>query len=374
MHNTIKMKRFLGFVKKEFYHIFRDYRTLLVLFGMPIVQVLLFGFAINTDLKDARIAILDNSKDEMTRKLTQKIISSGYFLLKENLTTTTEIEKSFQSGKLKEVIIFQEDFEKKYMKDGKASVQIIADASDPNNANLLVNYTSAIINNFQRELMREQKIPYQIIPEVRLRYNPEMKSVFMFVPGIITILLMLVCAMMTSISIAREKELGTMEVLLVSPLKPLQIIAGKVIPYVLLSFINAATIIMLGKWVFGMPMTGSYFLLLFVVIIFIIMVLSLGIFISTVSNNQMTAMLISMVGLLLPTILLSGFVFPTENMPLILQWLSYIVPAKWFIIILKTVMLKGLGLSYIWKEFIILIGMTLFFLMLGMKKFKIRLE
>jgi len=374
VHNTIKMKRFLGFVKKEFYHIFRDYRTLLVLFGMPIVQVLLFGFAINTDLKDARIAILDNSKDEMTRKLTQKIISSGYFLLKENLTTTTEIEKSFQSGKLKEVIIFQEDFEKKYLKDGKASVQIIADASDPNNANLLVNYTSAIINNFQMELMREQKVPYQIIPEVRLRYNPEMKSVFMFVPGIITILLMLVCAMMTSISIAREKELGTMEVLLVSPLKPLQIITGKVIPYVLLSFINAVTIILLGKWVFGMPMTGSYFLLLFVVIVFIIMVLSLGIFISTVSNNQMTAMLISMVGLLLPTILLSGFVFPTENMPLILQWLSYIVPAKWFIIILKTVMLKGLGLSYIWKELLILIGMILFFLMLGMKKFKIRLE
>jgi len=368
------MKRFLGFVKKEFYHIFRDYRTLLVLFGMPIVQVLLFGFAINTDLKDASIAILDNSKDEMTRKLTQKIISSGYFLPKENLTTAAEIEKSFQTGKIKEVIIFQEDFEKKYMKDGKASVQIIADASDPNNANLLVNYTSAIINNFQRDLMREQKVPYQIIPEVRLRYNPEMKSVFMFVPGIITILLMLVCAMMTSISIAREKELGTMEVLLVSPLRPLQIIAGKVIPYVLLSLINAITIIMLGKWVFRMPMTGSYFLLLFVVIVFIIMVLSLGIFISTVSNNQMTAMLISMVGLLLPTILLSGFVFPTENMPFILQLLSYIVPAKWFIIILKTVMLKGLGLTYIWKELLILIGMTLFFLMLGMKKFKIRLE
>jgi len=368
------MKRFFGFVTKEFYHIFRDFRTLVVLFGMPIAQILLFGFAINTDLKDASIAILDNSKDEMTRKLSQKIISSGYFLLKENLNTTAEIEKSFQTGKIKEVIIFQEDFEKRFMKDGKASVQIIADATDPNNANLFVNYTSGIINNFQQELMREQKVPYLITPEVRLRYNPEMKSVFMFVPGIITILLMLVCAMMTSISIAREKELGTMEVLLVSPLKPLQILVGKVLPYVLLSFINAVTIIMLGKWVFGMPITGSYMLLLFVTIVFIIMVLSLGIFISTVSNNQMTAMLISMVGLLLPTILLSGFVFPTENMPLILEWLSYIVPAKWFIIILKSVMLKGLGIQYIWKELLVLLGMTLFLLMLGMKKFKIRLE
>ena len=368
------MKRFWGFVKKEFYHIFRDYRSLAVLFGMPVVQVLLFGFAINTDIKDASIAILDKSKDEMTRRLTQKIISSGYFILKKNLSSSDEIETSFRSGKIKEVIIFGEDFEKKYLKEGRASMQIIADASDPNNANLLVNYTTAIINDFQRELMKEQKIPFQIIPEVRLRYNPEMKSVFMFIPGIISMLLMLVCAMMTSISIAREKELGTMEVLLVSPLRPLQILTGKVLPYVLLSFINAVTIIFMGRFVFGMPNTGSYVLLLGVSILFIVMVLSLGIFISTVARNQMTAMLISMLGLMLPTILLSGFVFPIDNMPVILQWLSNIVPAKWFIIILKSIMLKGLGISYIWKELLILTGMIIFFLMVGMKKFKIRLE
>jgi len=368
------MKRFIGFVKKEFYHIFRDYRTLVVLFGMPVIQVLLFGFAINTDIKDAKIAILDKSKDEMTRKLTQKIVSSGYFIMSEDLNSSSDIEKSFQTGKIKEVIIFQENFEKKYHKDGKAAMQIIADASDPNNANILVNYTTAIINDFQREMMLDQKIPYQITPEVQLRYNPELKSVFMFVPGIITILLMLVCAMMTSISIAREKEIGTMEILLVSPLKPLQIIIGKVIPYVLLSIVNAVTIILLGKWVFGMPITGSYLLLLFVCIVFIVLVLSLGIFISTVANNQMTAMFISLVGLFLPTILLSGFVFPIENMPFILQLLTNIVPAKWFIIILKTIMLKGLGFSYIWKELLILFGMIIFFLLLGMKKFKIRLE
>jgi ABC-2 type transport system permease protein len=368
------MKRFLGFVKKEFHHIFRDYRTLAMLFGMPVLQVLIFGYAINTDLKDAKIAILDNSKDEMTRKLTQKLISSGYFILKNNLSSTNDIEASFRSGEIKEVIIFQEDFEKKYLKDGKASIQIIADASDPNNANLIVNYTTAIINDFQRELMREHKIPFQITPEVRLRYNPELKSVFMFVPGIITILLMLVCAMMTSISIAREKELGTMEVLLVSPLKPLQIITGKVIPYVFLSFINAVTIIVIGKFVFGMPITGSYILLLSVTVLFIVMVLSLGIFISSVAKNQMTAMLISVVGMMLPTILLSGFVFPVDNMPAILRWLSNIVPAKWFIIILKSIMLKGLGFSYIWKELLILFGMIFFLLMIGIKKFKIRLE
>jgi len=368
------MKRFIGFVKKEFYHIFRDYRTLIIMFGMPVVQVLLFGFAINTDLKDAGIAILDNSKDEVTRQITTKLISSGYFKLNQDLSTASDIEKSFRSGKIKEVVIFQENFASKLKKEGKASIQIIADASDPNNANLIVNYTSAIINSYQLELLREQKLPFQIIPEVQMRYNPQMKSVFMFVPGIITILLMLVCAMMTSISIAREKELGTMEVLLVSPLKPIQIIAGKVIPYVLLSFINALTIILLGKLVFGMPVSGSFSLLLFVSIIFIITSLSLGIFVSTIANNQMTAMLISLVGFFLPTILLSGFVFPIENMPQVLQFVCNIVPAKWFIIIVKAIMLKGLGLSYIWKELSILIGMSIFLLLISMKKFKTRLE
>ncbi len=368
------MKRFLGFVKKEFFHIFRDYRTMIVLFGLPVIQVLIFGYAINTDLKDAHVAILDNSKDQMTRQITQKIVSSGYFMLGENLNSTADIEKSFRSGKIKEVIIFKENFARDYLKDGKAKIQLIADASDPNNANLIVNYTLAIINNYQMSLMKEFKIPFQITPEVRMRYNPELKSVFMFVPGIITILLMLVCAMMTSISIAREKEMGTMEILLVSPLKPLQILAGKVIPYVLLSFVNAITIILMGKWVFGMPVTGSYLLLLGVSILFIITALSLGIFISTVANNQMTAMFISLVGLFLPTILLSGFIFPIENMPVPLQILSYIVPAKWFIIVIKSIMLKGLGVTYIWKELCVLFGMAVFFILISMRKFKIRLE
>jgi ABC-2 type transport system permease protein len=368
------MKRFLGFIKKEFRHIFRDSRTVIVLFGMPVVQIMLFGYAINTDLKNANIAILDHSKDEITSRLTQKIISSGYFQLNANLNAESEIEQNFKTGKIKEVIIFEEDFAKKLKKDGTASIQLIADASDPNNANLIVSYTSAIINNFQRELMGEQAIPYQISPQVRMYYNPEMKSVFMFIPGIITILLMLVSAMMTSISIAREKELGTMEVLLVSPLKPALIIAGKVIPYIFLAFVNSISIVLLGKFVFGMQVAGSYVLLFAVCLLFIITALSLGILISTVSKNQMTAMLISFAGLLLPVILLSGFIFPVENMPLILQWLSYIIPAKWFLIIIKAIVLKGLGVTYIWKELSILVGMTLFFIGVSAKKFKIRLE
>lgn len=368
------MKRFKGFVIKEFYHIFRDYRTMVILFGMPLVQIMIFGFAISTEIKNAEIAILDNSKDAVTQKITNKILSSGYFKLEANLSDYKEIETSFKKGKIKEVIIFENNFAKKLETEKKANIQIIADASDPNTASLITTYTTNIINNYQQEMMKNQHIPMQIKPEVKMLYNEELKSVFMFVPGTITVLLMLISAMMTSISITREKELGTMEILLASPLKPIQIVVGKVVPYVFISFIIAVIILLLGFTVFGMPVQGNLALLLAECLLFIIMALSLGILISTVTQTQQTAMMISMFALMLPTILLSGFIFPIENMPLPLQILSNIVPPKWFIIIIKNIMLKGVGIGFIWKETLILLGMTLFFIALSVKKFKIRLS
>jgi ABC-2 type transport system permease protein len=196
----------------------------------------------------------------------------------------------------------------------------------------------------------------------------------MFVPGVMTIILMLVSAMMTSISITKEKELGTMEILLVSPLNPIQVIVGKVVPYILLSIINAAVIILLSIFVFKMPVQGSLFLLGAESTLFIVNALSLGLLISTISSTQQTAMMISLMGLMLPVILLSGFIFPISSMPLPLQLISNIIPAKWFIMILKGIMLKGVGLAYVWKETLILIGMTIFFIALSVKKYKIRLE
>ena len=217
-------------------------------------------------------------------------------------------------------------------------------------------------------------IPLAIEAETQMLFNAELKSVYMFVPGVITVILMLVSAMMTSISITREKELGTMEALLVSPLKPIQIIIGKVTPYVLLSFINLIVILLLARFVFHMPVQGSVILLLAESILFIIMALSLGILISTISKTQQQAMLLSMFALMLPIILLSGFIFPVENMPVILQYLSHIMPPKWFIIIIKNIMLKGVGIAYFWKETLIILLMTLFFIGMSVKKFKIRLE
>ena len=363
-----------GFIIKEFYHIFRDVRTMVILFGMPIVQVLIFGFAISTEIKDARIAILDYSKDHMSLELSNKIISSEYFILDKNLQDEGQIGDVFRAGKVKEVIIFENDFARKLQKEADAAIHIIADASDPNTANLLVNYTNGIIQNYMLEKLGVQGMPIEVNTEYKMLYNPELKSVFMFVPGTITILLMLVSAMMTSISIAREKEMGTMEVLLVSPLKPIQIVVGKVIPYVVLSFINAITILIMAFFIFGMPIHGSLVLLLAESLLFIVMALALGIFISTVAKNQQVAMMMSMFALMLPTILLSGFIFPIENMPMVLQWICNIMPTKWIIIILKDIMLKGVGLAHVWQETLIIFGMTLIFIGLSVRKFKIRLE
>lgn len=368
------MKRFKGFVIKEFYHIFRDVRTMTILFGIPIVQLLLFGFVITNEIKDAKIAIFDQSKDNITQKLSQKILSSGYFLLEKNLNNFNEINQSFKEGNIKLVIVFEKDFAKHLEKEGKANLQIISDASEPNTANILVNYTIAITNDFLKEINPNAKVPLQIIPEVRMLYNPDLKGVFMFVPGIMAMLLMLISAMMTSISITREKETGTMEVLLVSPLKPIQIIVGKVVPYVFLSFINAVVILILGKFVFGVPINGSILLLLGESVLYILTALSLGIMISTLTKTQQTAMLISMLVLMLPSILLSGFIFPIENMPTPLQFICQIMPPKWFIIIIKNIMLKGVGFAYVWKETLILFGMMVFFILVSVKKFKIRLE
>ncbi|SFF02431.1 ABC-2 type transport system permease protein [Flavobacterium xueshanense] len=373
-NDQIKMKRFIGFVKKEFYHIFRDKRSLFILFGMPIAQILLFGFAITNEINNVDIAILDQSNDVETQKIIYKIKASPYFNVENQIEKESDIESEFKKGKIKAVLIFEPNFSKNLETKKVAVLQAITDATEPNVANTIANYTSAIIQNYQ--LQKKQSNSNQVKVEVQSRmfYNPELKSVFNFVPGVMTVILMLVSAMMTSISITREKELGTMEILLVSPLKPFQVIIGKVFPYIFLSIINAIIILVLGYFVFKMPINGSIFLLGFESILFIISALSLGILISTVSNSQQTAMMLSLMGLMLPVIILSGFIFPINSMPLPMQVISNIIPAKWFIIIVKAIMLKGVGIQYIWKETLILIGMTVFFITLSIKKYKIRLE
>ncbi|MBW4362635.1 ABC transporter permease [Flavobacterium taihuense] len=368
------MKRFIGFVTKEFYHIFRDKRTMFILFGMPMVQIMLFGFAITNEINNVNIAIFDQSKDNETQQIINKISASKYFKIVNQITHEAQIESIFRTGKVKAVLVFEKDFIQNLQNKKTAKVQVITDATDPNIANTITNYINAILQNYSQEINKNVKPVYQIQTQTQLYYNPELKSVFTFVPGVMTVILMLVSAMMTSISITREKEMGTMEVLLVSPIKPFQVVIGKVFPYIFLSIINAAIILLLGVFVFKMPIEGSLFLLALESILFIITALSLGILISTIAQSQQTAMMFSLAGLMLPVIILSGFIFPISSMPLPLQIISNIIPAKWFIIIIKAIMLKGATIHTIWKETLILIGMTILFIAISIKKYKIRLE
>ncbi|MCX6334438.1 MAG: ABC transporter permease [Bacteroidia bacterium] len=369
------MKRFLGFVKKEFLHIFRDFRSLIILFGIPTAQILIFGFVVSTDIKDAPVAFLDFSKDEVTQKISDKICSSGFFKRVDNLQSYDDIDKIFKKGKAKAVIVFGHDFGRDLISDGKATMSIIADGSEPNTATLITNYATAIVTDFNRELAgASAKGNLLIQPEVRMFYNPELKGHFMFVPGVITLILILICALMTSITITREKEFGTMEVLLVSPLKPIHIIVGKVLPYFILSFIDVIMILVLSWFAFDLPIKGSLILLLAETMLYILMSLSLGILISTVSKTMQQAIFMSFLGLMLPTILLSGFIFPIENMPKGYDWFSAIMPPRYFILILKNIMIKGTGFLYVWKETLILAAMTALFIGLSVRSFKLRLE
>ncbi|WP_291103056.1 MULTISPECIES: ABC transporter permease [unclassified Flavobacterium] len=368
------MKRFIGFVKKEFYHIFRDKRSMFILFGMPIAQIMLFGFAITNEINNVDIAILDKSKDAETKLIIDKISASKHFNIQDEIRNENQIEAVFKKGKVKAVLVFEKDFAQNLQTQKNGNVQVISDATDPNTANTITNYIQSILRNYQQELNKGTVNPYQIQVQSQMYYNPELKSVYNFVPGVMTVILMLVSAMMTSISITREKELGTMEILLVSPLKPFIVIIGKVFPYIFLSIINAIVIIVLSIFVFNVPVQGSLFLLGIESILFIITSLTLGVLISTISETQQTALMISLMGLMLPVILLSGFIFPLSSMPLPLQYISNIIPAKWFIIILKGIMLKGVGIAELWKETVILVIMALVFTAISVKKYKIRLE
>jgi ABC-2 type transport system permease protein len=367
------MKQFFAFIKKEFYHIFRDRRTMFILLGMPVVQIVIFGFALTNEVKNAKIAILDNSKDAATASLITQIESSRYFDIEQNIFSDKDIEAAFKKGKVKLAIVFPQHFAEDLQHFNKAQVQLIADASDPNTANQLVNYATAIIMDYQKRITADRKIPYTINTEMRMLYNPQLKGAYNFVPGVMAMVLLLVCTMMTAITIVKEKETGTMEILLVSPVKPIGVVIAKAVPYLLLSIINIISILLLSVFVLEVPINGSLTLLLAVSILFILVSLSLGLLISAGAATQQTAMFISLVALFLPTVMLSGFMFPVENMPLPLRAVSNIVPAKWYYSIVKTVMIKGLGIKAIWKEVLVLFGMMVFFLTLAIKKFKVRL-
>ena len=367
------MKQFLVFVRKEFLHVFRDRKTLLMLFGLPIAQIILFGFAMTNEVTNSKIVVADYAKDIASLEITNKIEASSYFEVEKSLQDRKEIEAAFKDGKIRLAVIFPVDFYNDLMHFNKAQIEVIADASDPNNSTALTNYISSIINDYQTQISHSNAGSYQIVPEMRMLYNPELKGAPNFVPGVMALVLLLICTMMTAVSIVREKEMGMMEILLVSPFKPIYIILAKAVPYFIISMVNVVIILVLSVFVLGLPIKGNILLLFFESALFIITALTMGLLISTSTDTQQSAMMGSQGSMMLPTMLLTGFMFPIENMPLVLRLLSNLVPSRWYYIIVKDIMLKGLGFSSIWKETLILVGMSVFFLALSHRNFKIRL-
>jgi ABC-2 type transport system permease protein len=358
---------------KETFHILRDRRTLLVITLMPVLQVIIFGFAIRTDVDHVRLAIVDPTPDYATIALRNRFSATSAFQLVAVVPTASELERLFQRGTAQEAVVFEPGFASRLGQGLPARVQIIADATEPNTGNVVQAYATAVIDAYEAEL-RSTARAVRIVPDVRMRFNPTRESSNLFVPGLMAFVLTIVSSLMTAISLTREKETGTLETLLVSPLRPWQIIVGKVAPYLVIGFVSVVGVIVEARIVFDVPLRGSVLLLLAEGVLLILVSLSLGILISARTSSQRVAMLGALVGTMLPTMLLSGFIFPLESMPWLLQAISNIVPARWFVTVARNIMLKGTGLSYLWRETLVLLGMAGVLLALSTRSFHARLE
>lgn len=367
------MSAFTGFVRKEAYHILRDRQTFWVLLLMPLVQVLLFGYAVRTDVTNIRVAVVDPTPSAATRALVQRIAASDRFRVVDVYPTTAQLDAGFRSGALRQAIVLPRDAERAMGGSASVTVQLITDAADPNTGSVMQAYASSIIQRwFAESTARPGGVRFDLA--TRMRYNPTLESVNLFVPGLIALVLTIISAMMTAISITREKEVGTMEMLLVSPLHPWAIVAGKVAPYIVMGFTNVLLVLGAARVVFGMPLRGNVVLLLAECLLYILTALALGIVISTRASTQRTAMIAALAGLLLPTLMLSGFIFPLESLPTPLRILTNIVPARWFLLIVRGIMVKGAGLATLWQESLILLGITALLLVVGARRLAIRLE
>lgn len=365
------MKQFIAFIRKEFYHILRDKRTMLILIGMPIIQIILFGFAISTEVRNVQTAVLVNSADADVQRIVDRLDASEYFTVKYIVHSPDEIEHLLKRNKIELAVIISHDLNR--LRFDSEQLQIIADATEPNLAITRSAYANGILSKALAALKQDNP-KGKIIVSGKLLYNPQMKSAYNFVPGVMGLILMLICAMMTSISIVREKETGTMEILLVSPISPIWVILSKTVPYFVLSIVNLTTILLLSFFVLDVPIAGNLFSLLGVSLLFIFVSLALGLLISCITHTQVAALLASAMVLLIPTIILSGIIFPIESMPAPLQWLSCIIPARWYVAIVQKLMIEGVPISYVWQEICILLLMAAILIGITIKMFKNHLE
>jgi ABC-2 type transport system permease protein len=367
-----KIPIIFSIARKEFLHIIRDPRSLAILFLMPIFQLIMFGYALRMEIQDVKIGIIDYSHSTQSRNLSDEFQGSKFFTVSYYDARLNRIEELFKSRKANIILIIPTEFDRKLSRDQLTPLQFLIDAADPNAATAIRQYIRQVLNNFNQKLGQRFPLPFDI--RSTILYNPDKKSTYFFVPGLIALLLIMISALLTSITITREKESGSLEQILVSPIKSHQIIVGKVLPYIFLSFTIAIVILIIGVLLFKVPFKGSYLTLLSLSTLYIITALSLGLMISTIARTQQVAMMIALIATLLPTFILSGFIFPISSMPKILQYISYLIPARYYLLIVRGVILKGSSFLNLIEPTVFLVLMTLLLLVVSIKKFGIYLE
>lgn len=370
--NRFFSSRLAAISRKEFLHIIRDPRTLIIIILMPVLLLVMFGYAFNMELQLVELAVVDHDRSPQSQNLIEAFDASDFFVVSYHDEPLSEIEMLFLTGKARAILMIPADFSRSLRRNPITSIQVLIDAADPNAATAIQNYCNQVISNYNRQYNGRLPLPFTIEPSTL--FNPNLISAYFFVPGILALLLIMISAMLTSITVTREKELGTMEQILVSPVRPFEIIIGKVLPYIVLAFLDGVFILVLGMFLFNLPFIGSAVLLAGLTLLFIITALALGLMLSTVAPSQQVAMMGALMATLLPTLLLSGFIFPIQSMPVALQYFSYIVPAKYYLVIARGILLKGNTLLQLLPQIGFLSIMTLLLLGIAWKKFSTTLE
>jgi ABC-2 type transport system permease protein len=360
------MKRIIAVIVKEFYHIWRDPTSLTIVILMPVIMIFIFGYSISFDLKKIETGMIDHSNSEISKKLKKKFANNSYFEVKDlkqkHRDPYTASEKYLKSGELKEVIIIPADFSRKIARNQTAEIGVIIDGSDSNVANLVYQYNEMILLDFLSEMQELGKI---IKIKTIIHFNPEVKSTFFFIPGIVAVILLMISALLTSLSIAREKESGSIDLIFISPLRSLEIIIGKTIPYIFVALADGIIILFFARFWFNIPFKGNIIVLLVFSLLYIITGLSLGVLMSTLAPSQKSAMFSALLITLLPSIMLSGFIFPLDSLAPILQWISRLIPATYYLKIIRGVVVKGAELKYFLFEGLIMIVFSVFLVILS---------
>jgi len=361
-------------IAKEIRHILRDPKSLAIAIAMPLFMTLLYGYAVNLDTRNIRLAVIDTDKTQASRELAKSFYHTGYFIAALAPAETSDMEAVLRADEAHAVLVLRPGFAAALDSGRPYEIGLFVDGADANRAAAVGNYSMAVLATFLARKARATEQSPRIDISRQVLFNPDLRSPDFFVPGLIAVILMMISALLTSITVVREKESGSMEQLLTSPVSAREIIVGKVIPYVALGLIDGLLIILFGVFHFGVPFQGSYALLVLFGVIYIAAALSIGILISTLVNTQLVAMMAALMVTVLPSVMLSGFIFEVKNMPLALQYLSKVIPATHFIVIIRGVMLKGVGIGVLWGHAAALIAITVVLLGVATVRFKLRLN